>query len=32
MQNFPYKMLADHNLEVADMYNLLDEKTGIAGR
>jgi peroxiredoxin (alkyl hydroperoxide reductase subunit C) len=25
-------MLADHNLEVADMYNLLDEKTGIAGR
>jgi peroxiredoxin (alkyl hydroperoxide reductase subunit C) len=25
-------MLADHNLEVASMYNILDEKTGIAGR
>jgi len=32
MQDFPYKMLADHNLETADMYNILDEKTGIAGR
>ncbi len=32
MKNFPYKMLADHNLEVADIYNILDEKTGIAGR
>ena len=32
MKNFPYKMLADHNLEVADMYNILDEKTGIAWR
>jgi len=32
MQDFPYKMLADHNLETADMYNILDEKTGIAWR
>lgn len=32
MQNFPYKMLADHNLEVADMYNILDEDSWIAGR
>jgi peroxiredoxin (alkyl hydroperoxide reductase subunit C) len=32
MENFPYTMLADHNLEVASMYNILDEKTGIAGR
>lgn len=32
MKNFPYKMLADHNLETADAYNILDEKTGIAGR
>lgn len=32
MKGFPYKMLADHNLETADMYNILDEKTGIAGR
>ncbi len=32
MKNFPYKMLADHNLETADCYNILDEKTGIAGR
>ncbi len=32
MKNFPYKMLADHNLEVADIYNILDEETGIAGR
>jgi len=32
MQNFPYKMLADHNLEVADLYNILDEKTWIAWR
>lgn len=32
MQNFPYKMLADHSLEVADTFNILDEKTGIAGR
>jgi NADH-dependent peroxiredoxin subunit C len=32
MKNFPYKMLADHNLATADLYNILDEKTGIAGR
>ncbi len=32
MQNFPYKMLSDHNLEIADAYNVLDETTGIAGR
>jgi peroxiredoxin (alkyl hydroperoxide reductase subunit C) len=32
MNDFPYKMLSDHNLEIADLYNILDEKTGIAGR
>ncbi len=32
MENFPYTMLADHNTGVADVYNILDEKTGIAGR
>jgi len=32
MKGFPYKMLADHNLETADIYNILDEETGIAGR
>jgi len=32
MEGFPYKMLADHSTEVAYMYNLLDEETGIAGR
>ena len=32
MQGFPYKMLADHSTEVAYMYNLLDEESGIAGR
>lgn len=32
MQNFPYLMLADHNLEVSDAYNLLDEETWIAWR
>jgi len=25
-------MLADHNTEIADIYNILDEDTGIAGR
>ena len=25
-------MLADHGLEVSDKYNLLDEKSGLAGR
>jgi peroxiredoxin len=32
MKNFPYKMLADHTTEYAHIYNILDEKTGIAGR
>ncbi|MDD3793660.1 MAG: peroxiredoxin [Candidatus Gracilibacteria bacterium] len=32
MQNFPYKMLADHTTEIADIYNILDENTGVAGR
>lgn len=32
MEWFPYKMLADHNLETADLYNILDEETWIAGR
>ena len=32
MKNFPFKMLADHNLGTADAYNILDEETGIAGR
>ena len=32
MENFPYKMLSDHNLEVADIYNILDEESGIAWR
>jgi alkyl hydroperoxide reductase subunit AhpC len=32
MKKFPYKMLADHTLATADAYNILDEKTGLAGR
>ena len=32
MKNFPYLMLADHGLDVASAYNILDEKSGIAGR
>lgn len=32
MQGFPYRMLADHNGNIARAYNILDEKTGIAGR
>jgi len=32
MEWFPYKMLADHSTEVADIYNILDEESGIAGR
>lgn len=32
MQGFPYLMLADHNLATADMYNILDDESGIAGR
>lgn len=32
MKEFPYTMLADHALEVAEKYNILDEETGIAAR
>ncbi len=32
MKGFPYLMLADHNTEIASAYNILDEKSGIAGR
>ena len=32
MQGFPYLMLADHSGAVADMYNIYDHETGIAGR
>jgi alkyl hydroperoxide reductase subunit AhpC len=32
MKNFPYKMLADNTTNIADIYNILDEKAGIAGR
>lgn len=32
MSWFPYKMLADHSTEVADIYNILDEESGIAWR
>ena len=32
MENFPYKMLADKTLEVSDIYNVLDEESGMAGR
>lgn len=32
MEKFPYIMLADHWLGVAEMYNILDEESGIAGR
>ena len=32
MKNFPYLMLADHSLDIAAAYNILDEKSGIAGR
>jgi NADH-dependent peroxiredoxin subunit C len=32
MKNFPYLMLADHGLDVASAYNILDAKSGIAGR
>jgi NADH-dependent peroxiredoxin subunit C len=27
MENFPYTMLADHSLNVADSYNILDEES-----
>lgn len=32
MSNFPYLMLADHNLQTASIYNILDEETWIAWR
>jgi alkyl hydroperoxide reductase subunit AhpC len=32
MENFPYKMLADKNLEMSDIYNVLDDDSGMAGR
>ena len=32
MENFDYKMLADHNLVVSDIYNVLDEESGMAWR
>lgn len=32
MENFKYKMLADHGLMLSDLYNILDEESGIAGR
>ncbi len=32
MEDFPYKMLADHGLETSDIYNILDDESGIAGR
>jgi peroxiredoxin (alkyl hydroperoxide reductase subunit C) len=32
MEWFPYKILSDHTTEVADIYGILDEETGISGR
>lgn len=32
MENFPYLMLSDHNTLIADIYNILDEETGMAWR
>lgn len=32
MQGFPYKMIADKNLEMSDIYNVLDEESGMSGR
>ncbi len=32
MKGFPYLMLADHGLDIAAAYNILDEKSGVAGR
>ena len=32
MENFDYKMLSDHTLEYSDIFNVLDEKSGMAGR
>jgi alkyl hydroperoxide reductase subunit AhpC len=32
LKNFKYKMLADHNGEYADLYNILDLECHLAGR
>lgn len=32
MKNFPYKMLADHTGEVAEMYNIINSEDWMAGR
>ncbi len=32
MKNFPFLMLADHTGAVADMYNIYDPESGMAGR
>ncbi len=32
MTGFPYKMIADKNLEMSEVYNVLDEESGMAGR
>lgn len=32
MENFPYKMIADKNLEMSDVYNVLDDESGMAWR
>lgn len=32
MENFKYKMLSDHWLLLSELYNILDEQSGIAGR
>ena len=32
MEGFPYKMIADKSLEMSDVYNVLDEESGMAGR
>ena len=32
LKDFKYKMLADHNGEIADLYNILDLETHLAGR
>jgi len=32
MKDFPYKMLSDKTLEISDVYNVLDEESGMAWR
>lgn len=32
MQGFSYKMIADKNMEMSDVYNILDEEAGMAWR